>query len=158
MINCKEFVLDDLTAITAIPVEDYTPGFADWQLTPTIPEGFFSPTLLRAVTIGQQSQNGRLIPIRRGSGKAKDGESDKVSGRQHTVGVSCSADDRDGSVWDLLLFLERTASHLILTFRDGTRGFVQATKDTYLCNVERDGSNTSVQFRISNTMGIQLLT
>lgn len=157
MINCKEFTLDDLTAVTAIPVEDYTPGFSAWQLTPTIPSAAFSPTLVRAVTIGQQAQNGRLVPIRRDSGKAKDDESDKVSGRQHTVSVSCEADDREPAVWSLLLALERTPSHLLLTFRDGTRGFVQATEDTYVCAAERDGAKTSVQFKVCNTMGIQLL-
>ena len=34
--SCKEFNLDDLLAITAIPVTDYSLGTRDWQLKPTI--------------------------------------------------------------------------------------------------------------------------
>ena len=43
MTNCKEFVLDDLMAITAIPVTDFNPRFSDWQLKKTIPASQFSP-------------------------------------------------------------------------------------------------------------------
>ena len=45
MNNCKEFVLDDLMAITAIPVADYALGTKAWQLKPTIVTTSFSPTL-----------------------------------------------------------------------------------------------------------------
>jgi hypothetical protein len=167
MTNCKEFVLDDLMAVTAIPVSDFSPGFAAWQLTPTIPSAGFSPTLTRAIVIGQKPAvaGGRLIPIVKLTGKAKDDETDSVAGRLHKVAVTCQVDDRDLSgddsgmtVLDYLLSLERTPSHLLLTFRDGTtRGFVQATGDTYICTVERDGAKTSVAFHIQNTMGIQLI-
>jgi len=160
MTNCKEFVLDDLMAVTAIPVSDFSPGFAAWQLTPTIPSAGFSPTLTRAIVIGQKPAvaSGRLIPIVKLTGKAKDDESDSVAGRLHKVAVTCQVDDRDGEVWADLLTLERRQSHLLLTFRDGTtRGFVQATGDTYICTVERDGAKTSVAFHIQNTMGIQLI-
>lgn len=169
MTNCKEFVLDDLMAVTAIPVSDFSPGFAAWQLTPTIPSAGFSPTLTRAIVIGQKPAvaDGRLIPIVKLTGKAKDDETDSVAGRLHKVTVTCQVDDRDGGVWadgrDVgvwtdLLTLERRQSHLLLTFRDGTtRGFVQATGDTYICTVERDGAKTSVAFHIQNTMGIQLI-
>ena len=159
MTQCSEFVLDDLMAITAIPVADYSPGFAAWQLTPTIPSAGFSPTLTRAIVVGQQPAvaGGRLIPIMKLTGKAKDDESDSVAGRLHKVTVTCQADDRDPAVWDHLLALERTPSHLLLTFRDGTRGFAQATQDTYTCTVERDGAKTSVAFHIQCLMGIQLI-
>jgi hypothetical protein len=160
MTNCKEFVLDDLMAVTAIPVSDFSPGFAAWQLTPTIPSAGFSPTLTRAIVIGQKPAvaGGRLIPIVKLTGKAKDDETDSVAGRLHKVAVTCQVDDRDGEVWADLLTLERRQSHLLLTFRDGTtRGFVQATGDTYICTVERDGAKTSVAFHIQNTMGIQLI-
>lgn len=160
MTNCKEFVLDDLMAVTAIPVSDFSPGFAAWQLTPTIPSAGFSPTLTRAIVIGQKPAvaGGRLIPIVKLTGKAKDDETDSVAGRLHKVTVTCQVDDRDGEVWADLLTLERRQSHLLLTFRDGTtRGFVQATGDTYICTVERDGAKTSVAFHIQNTMGIQLI-
>lgn len=160
MTNCKEFVLDDLMAVTAIPVSDFSPGFAAWQLTPTIPSAGFSPTLTRAIVIGQKPAvaGGRLIPIVKLTGKAKDDETDSVAGRLHKVAVTCQVDDRDGGVWADLLTLERRQSHLLLTFRDGTtRGFVQATGDTYICTVERDGAKTSVAFHIQNTMGIQLI-
>ena len=160
MTNCKEFVLDDLMAVTAIPVSDFSPGFAAWQLTPTIPSAGFSPTLTRAIVIGQKPAvaGGRLIPIVKLTGKAKDDETDSVAGRLHKVAVTCQVDDRDGGVWADLLTLERRQSHLLLTFRDGTtRGFGQATGDTYICTVERDGAKTSVAFHIQNTMGIQLI-
>lgn len=159
MISCKEFVLDDLLAVTAVPVGDYVTGTAAWQMAPTIPESQFSPTLANAIAIGQQpaTAGGRLIPIVKMSGKAKDAESDSVAGRAHTVSVSCEVDDRDGEVWADLLTLERRASHLILTFRGGTRAFVAATRDTYVCEAERDGAKTSVAFRIHNLMGIQLI-
>ena len=149
MNSCKEFALDDLMAVTAIPVEDYRLGTLSWQLTPTIPSSAFSPTLSRAITIGQSPAvaGGRLIPIVKTTGKAKDAEGDSVAGRLHTVTVTCEADDREASVWNHLLALERTPSHLLLTFRDGTRGFVSATRDTYTCEVERNGAKTNVRLR-----------
>lgn len=161
MTKCSEFVLDDLMAITAIPVTDYVMGTAAWQLKPTIVKTSFSPTLANAIVVGIQpaTTGGKLIPIKRMTGKAKDAESDAVAGRQHTVTVTCEVDDRDGSVWDCLLDLERTPSHLLLTFRDDTtQGFVSATRDTYTCEVERDGAKTSVTFKVCNLMGIQLIT
>ena len=166
MTNCKEFVLDDATAITAFPVADVPAGTAAWQLHPVISRtgDGFSPTLSRAVTIGQWraayggTAAAALIPIRRNTGKARDSEGDGVEGRLHTVSVSCQVDDRDPAVWARLLSLERTPSHLLLTFRDGTtQAFVAATRDTYVCNVERDGAKTSVTFRIQCVMGIQLM-
>lgn len=159
MISCKEFVLDDLLAITAVPVSDYNIGTAAWQVAPTIPEAQFSPVLTNAIAIGLQpaTAGGSLVPIIKLSGKAKDAESDSVAGRAHTVSVSCEVDDRDGEVWADLLTLERKACHLILTFRGGTRAFVIATRDTYVCEVERDGAKTSVAFKIHNLMGIQLI-
>jgi len=159
MTTCKEFVLDDLMAITAIPVTDFNLGFADWQMKKTIPASQFSPTLARSITIGQQPavSDAVLIPIMRLTGKAKDDESDSVASRLHPVNVTCQVDDRDPSVWEDLLRLERTPSHLLLTFRDKTRGFASATIDTYLCTAERDGAKVTVTFRIQNYMGIQLI-
>ena len=175
MSNCKEFFLDDLMAITAIPVTDFNPaavpggspsGITSWLFAPVIPETLFSPTLTRAVTIGQQpaTTGGILIPIMRLTGKAKDDESDQTAGRLHKVTVNCQIDDRDLSsdasgmtVLDHLLALERTPSHLLLTFRDQTQGFAQATADTYLCTVERDGAKTSVSIKVQNWMGIQII-
>lgn len=145
-------------AITAIPVEDYVIT-ADWQLKPTINELAFTPDFSNAVVIGLRAATpgGVLIPIIRTSGKAKDDEDDSTAGRLHKVSVTCEVDDRDSEVWDNLLIIERTPSHLLLTFRDGSQAFVQATRDTYLCTVERNGSKTTVAFRIQNIMGIQLL-
>ena len=159
MNNCKEFALDDLMAITAIPVADYALGTKDWQLKPTIVTTSFSPTLTNAIVIGLQpaTVGGKLIPIRRHTGKAKDAESDNVAGRLHTVTVSCEVDDRDGSTWNDLLKLERTPSHLMLLFRGGQKAFAAATQDTYICEVERSG-RTSVSFKLYNLMGIQLIT
>lgn len=175
MHNCKEFFLDDLMAITAIPVTDFDPatvpggspsGVNSWLLAPIIPKAQFTPTLTRTITIGQRpaTTDGTLIPIMRLTGKAKDDESDQAAGRLHKVAVNCQIDDRDMSrdasgmtVLDNLLSLERTPSHLLLTFRDHSRAFVQASKDTYLCTVDRDGAKTSVQFRIECLMGIQMI-
>lgn len=168
MPTCKEFTLDDLMAITAIPVTVYNPaavpggsplGVNSWLFSPVIPKAQFSPIFTRVITIGQQPTNtgGILIPIMRGTGKAKDDESDQTAGRLHKVTVNCQIGNRDPSVWTNLLTLERTPSHLLLTFRDQSRAFVQASKDTYLCTVDRDGAKTSVQFRIECFMGIQMI-
>lgn len=170
MNNCKEFLLDDLMAVTAIPIANISASDATSPvniLTPTIAKAGFSPLLTGAIVIGLQPATigGPLVPIRKHTGKTKDDESSSVAGRLHTVTVNCEADDRDISkdtanktVLDYLLALERTPHHLLLTFRDGiTQAFVSATADTYQCNVERDGSKVSVAFRIQNLMGIQLL-
>ena len=163
MTNCKEFVLDDVMAITAIPLANISASSITSpvnQLSPTIPSSAIVPSMLSSsITIGLQPAvlGGTLIPIMRKSGKAKDDESDSVAGRLHAVTVTCEADDRDSDVWNHLLTLERTPSHLLLTFRDNTRAFVSATEDTYLCNVERDGSKTSITLMVQNLMGIQLL-
>lgn len=163
MTNCKEFVLDDVMAVTAIPLANISASSITSpvnQLSPTLPSSTIVPSMLSSsITIGLQPAvlGGTLIPIMRKSGKAKDDESDSVAGRLHTVTVTCEADDRDSDVWNHLLALERTPSHLLLTFRDNTRAFVSATEDTYLCNVERDGSKTSITLRVQNLIGIQLL-
>ena len=163
MTNCKEFVLDDVMAITAIPLANISASSITSpvnQLSPTLPSSTIVPSMLSSsITIGLQPAvlGGTLIPIMRKSGKAKDDESDSVAGRLHTVTVTCEADDRDSDMWNHLLALERTPSHLLLTFRDSTRAFVSATEDTYLCNVERDGSKTSITLRVQNLMGIQLI-
>ena len=158
--SCKEFNLDDMLAITAIPVTDYSLGTRDWQLKPTILNTAFSPPLTNAIAIGIQpaTAGGKLLRIMRASGKAKDSEDDSVAGRKHSVSVSCEADNRESAVWDYLLSLERTPCHLLLTFRGGTRGFVAATEDTYMCEVDRSGGKTSVSFKIENLMGVQLIT
>lgn len=158
--SCKEFNLDDLLAITAIPVTDYSLGTRDWQLKPTILNTAFSPPLTNAIAIGimPATAGGKLIPIMRASGKVKDTEDDSVAGRKHSVSVSFEADDRESVVWNYLFSLERTPCHLLLTFRGGTRGFVAATEDTYMCEVDRSGGKTSVSFKIENLMGVQLIT
>ena len=154
--SCKEYQLDDLMAITAVPIANIPasdPASPVNKLTPTV--AAFTPTMTGAITIGLQ--RGADIPIMRDSGKAKDDESDSVSGRLHTVSVQCEVDDRDGAVWAPLLTLERSQRHLVLTFRGGARAFVAASQDTYICTVERNGAKTSVAFRIQNLMGIQLM-
>jgi len=171
MSNCKEFLLEDLMAITAIPVSDIPAGDVDSpvnKLTPTIADDDFNPTLDNAIVIGRQAATagGVLVPIKRLSGKAKDDTQDSVAGRLHTVTVNCEVDERGGELWAPIaamnnvpcsLRLERTPHHLLLTFRDDTKGFVAATEDTYQCSIERDGAKVSVAFRIQNLMGIQLL-
>ena len=98
MNNCKEFALDDLMAITAIPVADYVLGTKAWQLKPTIVTTSFSPTLTNTIVIGLQTATvgGKLIPIRRHTGKAKDAESDSVAGHLNTVTASCEVERSNG--------------------------------------------------------------
>ena len=154
MANCSEYLLDDLLAITAIPIANISSGDPSSPvnaLTPTI--AAFSPTMTGAIAVG--SQTDADVPIIRGSGKAKDDEGDSVAGRLHTVTVSCEVDDRDGAVWAPLLMLERSQRHLMLTFRGGARAFVAASQDTYVCTVERNGAKTTLQFKIQCLMGIQ---
>lgn len=157
--DCKEFDLNGLLSVTAVPVTDYAPGTHAWQVSPTIPSTEFSPTLTNAIVIGAfpATTGGKLIPIMRGTGKVKDDESDSVAGRKHTVTVSCEADDRDKKTWGYLLALERTPCHLLLTFRGGARAFVAATQDTYACEVNREDAKTSVSFKVDNLMGLQLI-
>lgn len=162
MNSCKEFDLDDVTAITAIPIANISaadPASAANKLTPTIGASGFSPSLTGAITIGQKpaASGVALIPIVPWTGKAKDSEGDSVAGRLHTVAVTCEVDDRSGSVWTHLLTLERTPRHLLLTFRNKAQAFVSATRDTYTFTVERDGAKTSATFTIHDLMGIQLL-
>lgn len=158
MTTCNEFALDDVMSVTAIPLADMPIGAETWRLAPVVPSAGFSPDLSHAITIGTRpaTAGGTLIPVIRSTGKAKDDESDGVSGRLHSVTVNCDVDDRDGSVWGSLLLLERNPSHLVLTFRDQRRALVLSSEDTYLCNIERDGAKTSVAFKIQCLMGIQL--
>lgn len=162
MNSCKEFDLDDVMAITAIPVANILaadPSSAANSLTPVIGASGFSPSLAGAITIGRQpaASGVALIPIVPWTGKAKDSESDSVAGRLHTVDVTCEVDDRDGTVWAHLLTLERTPRHLLLTFRNKAQAFVSADRDTYTFTVGRDGAKTTASFTIHDLMGIQLL-
>jgi hypothetical protein len=158
--NCKEIQLDDVLAITAVPIANISAGDVNSpvnSLTPTIAD--FTPSLTGAIAVGLQAPavNVPLIPIERNTGKAKDDSSDSVAGRLHTVTVSCEVDDTEASAWNNLLTLERSPRHLILTFRGGARAFVAATEDTYLCTCERDGAKTTLTFKIQCVMGMQLL-
>lgn len=157
MPNCNEFDLDDVMAITAIPVDDF--DVSGLSIAPTIGSNDFTPTLTNAIVIGREpaTTGGVLIPIKRTTGKVKDSESDAVAGRSHSVSVSCEIDSRDSSVWNTLLLLERTPAHLYLTLRDKTKAFVAATGDSYHCAVERDGGKTSVSFKVHNIMGLQAI-
>lgn len=158
MISCKEFALDDLCAITIIPTGKYMPAGAV-MLSPAIAEDGFNPTFDEdTIVIGSSAPTGSLIPIKSSTGKVKDTEADNVAGRLHTITVSCEVDDRDSGVWNLLQRIEQTPSHLVLTSRGGTKFFVQGTEYTYLCNTERDGDKTSVNFKIQCLMGLQIIT
>ena len=182
MNNCLE-IFDDILSVTAIPVAEILPSADAWRVGKTVTEhgtsntfnaAFenkkdvkdgsklvdYSPNPQGTITIGISPDypSGNLVPIIRKSGKAKDGTSDSVAGRLHTVTVTCEVDDRDGTVWADLLRLERMPSHLYVTFRNGQKAFAEGTKDSYLCNVERNGAKTSVTLRVQNIMGLQLLT
>ena len=169
--NCKEYALDDVMAIVAIPVADIPSSDVSSpvnQLTPTIPEEYFDPVLTHAITIGMQAATtgGILIPITRKSGKVKDETSDNTYGRLHTVTARCGIDVRGGELWEPLsasdtvarkLALERRPHHLLLYFRDGQRAFASATKDTYLCTINGDEGSVSIDIRIQNLMGLQMI-
>lgn len=148
--------MDDVIAVAAIPVTDYD-GSA--FIGASIDSSLFNPPLANAIVIGTSTPvtNGVLIPIKVGTGSVKDSENDGVAGRSHTVTVSCDVDDRDGEVWDDLLLLERSERHLLLTFRGGTQGFVNASRDSYLFHVDRDGSKTTATFKIHNILGVQII-
>lgn len=150
--NCREIFLDEVLEITAIPIEDYT-GWGMFIFSPLLVDDGSPIPVDNAIVIGKKRavKNGRevgeLIPIRHGTGHAKDDESNILAGKKHIVTVSCEADDRNAEeVWPLLRTLEQSPRHLILTFRGGTQVFVTATEDTYLCEVSRDRAKTSVQF------------
>ena len=157
--NCKEFYLDDVMAIVAVPVDDYDfwPYVSPFQ--PTIARANLSLPLTNAIVIGQQAatDGGDLIPIIKMTGKAEDAEDDSVAGRKHTVTVKCEVDDRDSDTWPLLRTLETTPRHLLLTFRGKKRAFVAASEDTYKFSVSRSGAKTSVQFHIESISGLQLV-
>ena len=158
--NCKEIQLDDVLAITALPLANISSGDVSSpvnSLTPTVAS--FTPSYTGAIAVGLQapSVGVTLVPIKRNTGKAKDDASDSVAGRLHTVTVTCEVDDTESPVWASLYVLERTPRHLLLTFRNGARAFVAATEDTYMCTVERDGAKTSLTFRIQCLMGMQLI-
>ena len=157
--NCKEFYLDDVMAIVAVPVDDYDFWPYVSPLHPTIASADLSLPMTNAIVIGQQAatDGGDLIPIINMTGKAEDAEDDSVAGRKHTVTVKCEVDDRDSDTWPLLRTLEITPRHLLLTFRGKKQAFVAASKDTYKFSVSRSGAKTSVQFRIESLSGLQLI-
>lgn len=157
--NCKEFYLDDVMAIVAVPVDDYDFWPYVSPLQPTIASADFSLPMTNAIVIGQQAatDGGELIPIIKLTGKAEDAEDDSVAGRKHTVTVKCEVDDRDHGTWPLLHTLEIAPRHLLLTFRGGEQAFVAASEDTYKFSVSRSGAKTSVQFRIESISGLQII-
>lgn len=150
--------MDNMVAITAIPVDEFSVGSAALY-GPTISEDDFAPPLTNAIVIGQYAavDFGIVIPIIRNSGKVKDTEQDQVAGRAHNVSIQCEVDDRDSSLWQYIRQLERSAFHLILTLHDGSRVFVQVTRDTYQCTTERGDGKTSMQFKVHNLTGMQLV-
>lgn len=159
---CSEFVLDSVVEITAIPLSAYNASAT--MLSPVIIASAFNPTfnsdtvvvgLTKAVSSGNPV--GSLIPIVHDTAKVKDSESDNVAGRLHSVSIECQVDDRESDRWQTLLLLERTPRHLILKLRDGSRVFVMATEDTYLCTMQRGDGKTSLSWRIQNLMGLQLV-
>lgn len=157
--NCKEFYLDDVMAIVAVPVDDYDFWPYVSPLHPTIASVDLSLPMTNAIVIGQQAatDGGDLIPIIKMTGKAEDSEDDSVAGRKHTVTVKCEVDDRESDTWPLLRTLETMPRHLLLTFRGKKQAFVAASKDTYQFRVSRSGAKTSVQFHIESLSGLQLV-
>ena len=157
--SCKEFYLDDVMAIVAVPVDDYDFWPYVSPLQPTIARANLSLPMTNAIVIGQQAatDGGNLIPIINTTGKAEDNEDDSVTGRKHTVIVKCEVDDRDDDTWPLLRTLETTPHHLLLTFRGKKQAFVAASEDTYKFSVSRSGAKTSVQFHIESLSGLQLI-
>ena len=86
--SCKEFVLDDVMAITAIPIENitsYSIHSPANNLTKLIAGNGFNPSYLNAITIGMQPAvaGGSLIPIKRFTGK-------KSMTARRKCGICCS--------------------------------------------------------------------
>jgi hypothetical protein len=148
--------MDEIIAVTAVPLGDVPVGDSAWQVAPVIPDDYFYASYAHAVTLGitPEISHGDFIPVRK-KGAVKDSESDSVAGRLHTVSISCEVDERDDEVPVKLLQLERTPSHLIVTFLDGSTAFCQGTEDTYRCDIDRDGAKTTVSFQVQNIMGLQ---
>lgn len=147
-------------SITAIPlsgVNSASASVASMLLSPTINSEEFAIDTTGSIVIGLMpvESGGDLIPIWQSSASAKDTETDGVAGRSHKVVVTCVVDDRDSDTWELLLRLQRTPSHLMLGLRDGTNLFVFATEDSYLCEVNREGSSTEMTLTVHNLMGVQ---
>lgn len=159
MSNCKEFVFDKLMAIAAIPVADFPVESFGWQLSPVIHATALSFPTTNAITIGTRpiASGGLLVPIKQNTGEVKDSENGSVAGRAHFVTVSCEIDTRNATVWSPLQTLERMPFHLVIFFYGFAAVFVAATKDTYSCEVGRDGDKTTVSFKIQNLMGLQTI-
>ena len=154
---CQEFYLGEIISITAVPVSDLTLSTAA-IFAPRILSGQWQVNYANAITIGTLKRSSEtLVPIIRRSGKAKDEERDEVSGRSHSVDVSCEADDRAPSSWSALRRLERGPFHLVLGFKSGGTGVVTSDRDSYSCYISRDGSETTVSFKLHNLSGIQIV-
>ena len=104
MSSCKELPLDDMAAITAIPIENYSDDTYSYILSPTIVPADFNPIIDENTIVigGVRTSDGALISIVHSTGSVKDSESNSVAGRLHTVSVECEVDDRDADTWALL--------------------------------------------------------
>ena len=148
--SCKEFALDNLVSILAVPVS---------KPLDAVPTGIESLAGLNAdadaVTIGSYALADTLVRLVPDTGKATDTAADNTAGRLHTVTVKCEADCRDDRAVELLRKLERTPSHIVVTSNNGERFGVYATQHTYLCEVEQDAEKTNVTIRIQCMRGLQ---
>ena len=149
MANCREFALDDLAAIVAIPVwKQCGTGMSVESLAGLVQDE-------DSIVVGSFVRAGSLIPILHATGKVSDTVSDTVAGRLHTVTVKCDVDIRNPEVVPFLRRLQQTPSHLILTSHNGDRFGVYATEYTYLCETEQDDEKTPLSIRIQSVMGLQ---
>lgn len=168
---CNERNFDDLLSVLAVPVSGITWANAAARIAPTVHPSDYSFTYTGAVHIGRlgyTTASGTAqtipysIPIVPESGSVKDDESVDVGGRLHKVGVEFEVSADTEAQRSALRRLECGEWVLELCFfgdESGNivRALVQATQDTCLVKVNRDGKKVSVSIDIENLMGAQIV-
>ena len=155
---CKEYTYSHIASVTAVPSAEcalspaaiFSPVIEDEQLT--------IASLDNTIVIGRSADGDAVIPFVRDSVKVSDAESDAVAGRSHTVELSCEVDARNVTVITHIARLERGPYCLLLQLGDGSRAFVAADRDSYLCTSGKStDNNVSISIKIHNRQGIQLV-
>lgn len=171
MANCKERNFDDLLSVLAVPVSGVSFSNAAKRFAPTLQAGDYTLAAAGTIYIGRATYkavgNAAItpaysIPIMSESGEVDDEEKVSVGGRKHQVRVTFEVGASTTAERAALLRLERGEWALELCFFGDTdtepcRALVQATRDTCLVTVKRDGKKVSVTIEIDNLMGLQVV-
>lgn len=158
--NClQEYNIHDIQCVSAIPAGSLTLAAAA-ILLPVIQSSQMTITENGIISIGVPLVSfvfeGTILH-NTGEFDCKDSESDAISGRSHTVSVSCSVDVRSSSSRAHLRALEDGPYCLLLHFRGGNMGLIMSDVDSYDCSVEYSKSTPTVSFKIHNLAGVQLV-